>query len=239
MPNDFFEFKKFTVFQKDCAMKVCTDACLFGAWVADILTEMNAENILDIGTGTGLLSSMIAQKNKEAKIDAIEIDEKAARQAASNFAASQWQERLKVFNIAIQNFIPEKKYDFIICNPPFFENDLKGKNAKRNLALHDTSLTLNELPKCIDALISANGKFALLLPYSRTNFFVEMAFDRKLFLQKKILVKQTENHQFFRSMCLFGKEKLVEECEYIFIKDAQNEYSAAFAALLKDYYLSL
>ncbi|MEO8711563.1 MAG: methyltransferase, partial [Parafilimonas sp.] len=172
MPNDYFRFKQFIITQDKCAMKVCTDACLFGAWAAHN-PQLEASNILDIGTGTGLLSLIYAQKNMHASIDAIEIDEAAVQQARENFEASIWKERLHVYNTSIQQFATSsnKKYDVIICNPPFYENDLKSENKQRNLALHSDALTLEELISDVDLLLGDDGSFFVLLPFHRTKYF--------------------------------------------------------------------
>lgn len=243
MRNNYFSFKRFTVQQQHCAMKVCTDACLFGAWLAEKTTRFpkKALRILDIGTGTGLLSLMVAQKFKAAKIDAAEIDEPAAMQAANNFEASPWKERLKVFNESIQHFnqSTNQLYNLIICNPPFFENDLKSCDDKRNIALHGEALSLEELVSIIDARLSEDGNFAVLLPYHRTGFFEQLAAERKFYLKEKILVKQTPKHNYLRSMLLFCRQKIKVTEKEITIKNESNIYSAEFTALLKDYYLNL
>src|SRR5437763_249939 len=137
MPNDFFRFKQFTIQQQYCAMKVCTDACLFGAWTVSTITneKLPAGYVLDIGAGTGLLSLMLVQQLKNSIIHAIEIDGAAAKQAGENFVASPWGEQLNIFNTAIQSFSPTQRYDFITTNPPFFQDDLASPNAQRNIAL--------------------------------------------------------------------------------------------------------
>ena len=239
MPNNYFQFKQFIILQGNCAMKVTTDGCLFGAWTASAISQLSAVNsILDIGTGTGLLSLMIAQKSN-ATIKAVEIDEPAATQAQHNFAASPWANRLQVYNTSIQQFTqqPTKQFDFIITNPPFFENDLKSHNANRNTALHSSVLSFGELLGAIQKLLLPNGKFAILLPFHRLDFFVGLAVNAGFYLHQKTLVKQTPKHLNFRAILLFGYEvKSMQEKEII-IK-VEDEYTADFSDLLKDYYLN-
>jgi tRNA1Val (adenine37-N6)-methyltransferase len=241
MPNDFFRFKQFTIYQQYCAMKVCTDACLFGAWTASIITneKLPAGYVLDIGAGTGLLSLMLAQELKGSIIHAVEIDAAAARQAGENFEASPWGGQLDVFNTSIQFFSPGQQYDFIITNPPFFQNDLASPNAQRNVALHSHQLSLEELITVIQTHLSAQGYFAVLLPYQRTPLFETLAQRAGFCLQKRALVQQTPKHNLFRSMLLFGREQKISEQTTIIIKDARGNYTDAFVSLLKNYYLYL
>lgn len=249
MANSFFQFKQFTVQQEHCAMKVTTDACLFGAWCASIVHRQLStvyrpssivHRLLDIGTGTGLLSLMIAQKNNDIKIDAIEIDEQAATQSASNFQLSLWKNQLNVHHIAVQQFNQnDQPYDFIISNPPFFHNDLKSDHSKRNLALHSEALSLEELLQSIKINLTDDGKFAVLLPYHRTAYFEKTAGTEKFYPEEKVVVKQTPHHPFFRSMLLFSKQPTTSTQKEIIIKDEFNDYSTAFKELLKDYYLYL
>ena len=241
MPNSYFKFKQFTINQEKCAMKVCTDACLFGAWAASYLSacQPNTSNVLDIGTGTGLLSLMIAQKLPFATIDAVEINRLAAEQAAENFTASDWQSNFTVFHQPLQNFTSAKRYDFIISNPPFYENDLLATNAARNSALHSADLTIFSLIKAIKNHLQNSGSFALLLPYHRTKECECLANKSGFFLQKKMLVRQTEQHSFFRSLTLFSTEKHTVEMAEMAIKNATGKYTEAFTALLQDYYLHL
>lgn len=239
MPNHYFQFKQFTIQQGNCAMKVTTDGCLFGAWVSSVICQLPSFNsILDIGCGTGLLSLMIAQKTNAA-IDAVEIDNAAATQAQQNFAASPWVNRLRVYNTSIQAFNQPaiKRYNFIITNPPFFNNDLKSDNAKRNIALHSSVLSLEELLLCIQNLLLATGKFAILLPYYRLDFFTGLASNAGFYLQKKTVVKQTPKHAYFRVLLLFGYDEKIVQQEEIIIK-ADNQYTEVFKVLLTDYYLT-
>lgn len=239
MPNDYFKLKQFTVNQGNCAMKVCTDACLFGAWVASTINnkKFNPENILDIGAGTGLLSLMLAQKTT-ALISAIEIDEAAAIQTRQNFQASPWNDRLKIYNQSIQSFNALHKFDLVISNPPFYNNALQSADEKRNLALHTTSLSYHDLISSANNLLSENGLFAVLLPFSNAAAFIELADKLHIYLINRTNVKQTTAHSFFRSMMLFSKKQQPLQTNEISIKE-NNNYTADFVELLKVYYLYL
>lgn len=237
MSNTYFQFKQFTVHQDACAMKVCTDACLFGAWVAEKVKGAEVKTVLDIGAGTGLLSLMLAQKTKVI-VDAVEVDEAAAKQARENFKASPWSNRLKVINEPIQHYKADVKYDFIVSNPPFFDNDLKSKDHQRNVALHSRQLTSDDLITSIKRLLVDEGYFALLLPYNRSLHYEHLAKSEGFYLLEKVSVKQTETHSFFRSILLFSTfdKPLVEE--ELIIKIGGG-YSPKLVELLKDYYLYL
>ena len=143
MANTYFQFRQFIIHQDRCAMKVTTDACLFGAWVANQIKNTGSEfsTALDIGTGTGLLSLMVSQKN-DLKIDTIEIEDDAFEQLKENIADSPWKDRINLFHNDVRNFIFNQQYDVIFSNPPFYENELKSDDAKRNLALHGTNYHL-------------------------------------------------------------------------------------------------
>ncbi len=240
MANTFFQFKQFTVHQDKCAMKVCTDACLFGAWVAEKVCDENwkLDNILDIGAGTGLLSLMLAQKLTNAAIDAIEINPDAAKQAANNFQSSLWSNRFNIIEADIKSIEATKKYDLIISNPPFFDNDLKSPHADRNLALHSSELSIEQLVRIAKNLSAKDGKFAVLLPFHRAEETEELARSCGFFSEEKILVRQTDKHPFFRVMFIFGKTGAPLKTSEIVIKQ-NNVYSPQFIELLRDYYLYL
>ena len=219
-------------------MKVCTDACLFGALISENLSYK--KNILDIGTGTGLLSLMYAQKNTDAKIDAVEIDKDAAEQARENIFHSIWKENIEVYHQSIQQFANARntRYDLILSNPPFFENDLKSPDERRNSALHSSDLSLEELVKTACELLAETGSFCVLLPFSRTEYFTRLAEEKNLYPSHQYLIRQTEKHAFFRSVLFFSKMEHEKINEEIIIKTNET-YSLRFTKLLKDYYLHL
>jgi tRNA1Val (adenine37-N6)-methyltransferase len=168
MPNPFFHFKHFTVYHDRSGMKVTTDGCLFGAWCAREMQEEKPalKHILDIGTGTGLLSLMIAQKNK-VEIDAVEIDASSSQQAAENIAASPWKNNIRVYHYDILDFSFDTVYDAIASNPPFYERELESENVQKNLAHHGHGLKMKPLLHFIKKQLKEDGHFYLLLPYKR------------------------------------------------------------------------
>ena len=217
-------------------MKVCTDACILGAWTALKGQSFSIKNILDIGCGTGLLSLMLVQKI-DATIDAIEINNAAAEQAAENIAASPWPDRINIVQSSIQDLKTITKYDLIICNPPFYEDDLRSDNENKNAAKHDTTLKLEELLALIKENLSEDGKAAVLMPFHRTAYFETTAKEKSLFTEEKLLIKQTPAHDHFRSIVFlslkFNDEPIVNE---LIIHDGQRNYTEEFKDLLNDYY---
>ncbi|MDQ6762762.1 MAG: methyltransferase [Bacteroidota bacterium] len=219
-------------------MKVCTDSCVFGAWAAEKAASRSPKKILDIGTGTGLLSLMVAQK-KSVTIDAIDIDENAAAQANENFEASPWNKKLKAFCENILTWKNDSKYDCIISNPPFFESDLLPEQEGKKNSKHANSLTLYDLVGVVDALLEDDGFLCVLLPYSRTEYFREEARKHSLFVNEKLDIKQSKKHSYFRTALLLTREQNPVRQNELAIKNDMNEYTPGFVTLLKDYYLYL
>ena len=220
-------------------MKVTTDGCLFGALVADEISKTkHPQTILDIGTGTGLLALMLAQKLM-AVIDAIEIDSDAAAQAKRNFSASKWSDRLYLINQDVNKFKFETRYDVIISNPPFYENELKSVNKKRNTALHHEGLLLKTLASVISKNLNENGSCFLLLPYKRRNEIDNLLNEADLAVNKKWLIRQTTDHDFFRIIIEVKFPQKITTTpltEEVSIKN-KSGYTSAFVDLVKDYYL--
>jgi tRNA1Val (adenine37-N6)-methyltransferase len=221
-------------------MKVTTDACLFGAWLAEEVKtkKLKIKNVLDAGAGTGLLSLMFAQKNPDVVIDAIEIDDDSYQQAKKNIKASPWHNRINILHGDIKTFSFEKKYDLIISNPPFYEKEIKSNNPKKNVAHHDEGFLFDDLLMIIKKNLSPHGFFSLLLPFKR-NVEAKKLLRNFLVLQM-ILIKQTPAHNYSRTILLGcqknEKETMIDE---ILICDDQNQYTNEFKNLLKDYYLHL
>lgn len=219
-------------------MKVCTDACLQGAYTAAYLRGSNVRRILDIGTGTGLLSLMLAQELPDTVFHAIELDVAAAGQAAANFEASPWNRRLSVMVADARELPVTEAYDFIITNPPFYETALKSSDKLRNLAMHATTLDYRALLQVIAAQLNPSGAFSVLLPYSVFDGFRELAAAEGYLPEKILHVKQSEKHDRFRTIGIFRRNAGTADTHTIVIKGA-DQYTVEFTVLLKPYYLYL
>lgn len=239
MPNSYFQFKQFLVEQGQTAMKVTTEACAFGAWI--VQQELQPRRILDIGTGTGLLSLMLAQYYT-CPIDGVEIDEAAAKQAASNFEVSPWSDRLHIIHTDIQSFasITAQKYDLIISNPPFFATHHLSDHSGRNKALHQGLLTQKELLASVKALLSEKGKFAVIYPLFEASQFLSFAETVKLKLSSQLFLKDKESKPALRQFQMLqnGEDASNEPTELV-IKNESGDYTDTFVDWLKPYYLHL
>jgi tRNA1Val (adenine37-N6)-methyltransferase len=235
MGNSYFKFKQFTIHQDKCAMKVCTDACIFGAWSARHFSH--AVRILDIGSGTGLLMMMMAQQS-QGSIDGIELVAGCHEQLIENISQNNWKERLHAYHGDVKKFEAGQQYDLIISNPPFFEGDLKSDCNAEQLAKHSKELTLQELFQSVLKFISSEGSFNILIPYHRYEETIRLASQSDLNLQRELLVRQTEKHSFFRAILSFSTHSRSCITEELTIKE-NGQYTAAFIDLLKDYYLYL
>lgn len=187
---DSFQFKQFIIQQDRCAMKVGTDGVLLGAW-AD-----GGTRILDIGTGTGVIALMMAQRFSKAQVMAVEIDGDACQQARENGAKSPFKERVSFIHDTIQHFTAEYErkncFDCIVCNPPFFENSLKNNNPITSLARHNDQLPWGELVECVNSLITDNGVFSVILPKDACDKLTEIIYIKgyKEYRSCKLLTKE-------------------------------------------------
>lgn len=238
MSNSYFRFKQFTIVQENCAMKTSTDACIFGAWIAERIT--GHDRVLDIGSGTGLLMMMLAQKST-AIIHGIELNVSCFHQLEQNVSQNNWKHRLRAYQGDIRTFSFDHKYDFIITNPPFYENDLPSNKTENNVAKHSHELTLNELITAIDNNLTKDGAFGILLPFARWDYFDALAVRQNFFLQEKLFIKHSPVHNFSRAILLYNRHKSEKPLsfEMSIYSHEDGGYTPAFVDLLKDYYLYL
>lgn len=236
MPNDYFQFKEFTIHQGDCAMKVSTDACYFGA----IVDVSKAKSILDIGAGTGLLSLMIAQRSN-AQINAVELDENAFNQARKNVEESPWSFQITHSSVQDYTLTNNSEFDHIICNPPFFVNSMKSEAKERNMARHTDTLSFDDLNDSIKRLLSDSGKASILLPISEKERFLASASKANLHLINQITFKDkpSSNDRKARVILVLSKHNKPVEKTMHYLKNEDGEYSEEFKVLLKPYYLHL
>ena len=232
MSNPFFRFKQFTVFHDLCAMKVGVDGVLLGAW-ADY---QNIKYALDVGTGSGLIALMLAQRT-EAFIHAIDIDENSCKQAEINFKNSPFRDRLIIEQIAFQNFSSFVKYDLIVSNPPYFVNSLKSPDKNRNLARHNECLPLDVLFNKSASILNPYGKATFILPFDQLETANKLAIDNKLFLCRKSLVSSIQNHPPKRVLLEFSlmNQDMTEDSFYI--GKTKQTYSEKYKVLTEDFYL--
>lgn len=203
MSNDFFRFKQFTVHQADCAMKVGTDGVLLGAWHA---IGGQPAHILDVGTGTGLIALMLAQRFGSATVTAIEIDSDAARQAQRNIAESPFAEKISIVNTAFQDYEAEDgQFDLIVSNPPYFCNALENPDAARATARHASSLSFRCLISRAARMLNEKGEFAVILPTESVGAFLSEACISGFHLTAHTAVKTVERKQPSRHMLLLAK----------------------------------
>lgn len=237
MSSDVFAFKQFKIKQDKCAMKVGTDAVLLGAW-----TECgNAKKILDVGTGTGVLALMLAQKS-EATIWAIDIDKDSFIEAKENAYQSKWNDRLNVLNISMQEFTKENSSDFdvIISNPPYFTDAYKAKELSRNTARHTDELPFDQLIECVIKLLSEDGHFFSILPYNEAIQFKNMASKNNLYLIKSTRVKTKPEKEPKRLLMMYSKKQAIQiEDELVIELDERHHYTQQYIDLTKDYYLDI
>ena len=241
MPNDYFQFKQFRIEQGACAQKVSTDACLLGA----AAPLAGASRVLDLGTGTGLLALMAAQRAPAACIEAIEIDPIAAAQAAANVAASPWADRISVRPLSLAAYAASwpAPFSHIVCNPPFFRQSLPSPDAARTVARHAgaASLTHHELAAFSAAFLLPAGTLTVLLPPNEMAHFEQEAQAVGLATQARLVLRHQASGRVTRCINRFGPERptIVVETE-LAIKAADGQaYSSVFKELLADFYLAL
>lgn len=231
---DYFDFKQFRVYQQKSAFKVGTDSVLLGAWV----DPSSASAILDIGTGTGLLALMMAQKSP-AKITAIEPDGQSYEEAVSNAGISPWGNSINIINTRVQDYHPAgAEFDLIISNPPFFRGSLHNKDERLSRSRHDCDLSSRELLEVARRLMSTGGTFCLVLPYAESALFIAEAADFGLYCNRILKVKPLPSSPVKRVLMEFGRKKKELHQSFLTIeKGERHEYTAAYRKLTAAYYL--
>ncbi len=217
-------------------MKVGTDAVLLGSWV----NPSNAKSILDIGTGTGIIALMLAQRSG-ARIDAIDIDSNAFIQATENVNVCKWKDRIQVHHTSLQQFAATEihKYDLIVSNPPYFIDSSKAFEESRTNARHTDHLPFDDLLKGVLQLLNSTGKFYIILPIKEGEFFREMAENNKLYLTKLTRVFTRSDKPEKRLLMRFEfTKRMLSEDSIVIEEDERHSYTPAYRALLKDYYMA-
>jgi len=237
MANNFFRFKQFTVYQNDRVLKVSTDSVLLGAW----LPAGDYKKILDVGTGTGLLALMMAQRFPKSEIDAVEIDPESAAIAGKNFSLSSFQNRIKLFVTSIQEFSEKQSnngYHLIISNPPYFENQKPAASEKKNIQKHNKYLSSGELAAIVKLLLEEEGVFALILPPKEGEQFIATARFHGLYcIQMTEVFVRSKQTQPKRRLLLFSKNQKPLITSKLFLENDMGGRSKEFQNLTSSFYL--
>ena len=234
-----FQFKKFSIEQDRCAMKIGTDSVLLGAWTP---IDNHPYSILDIGAGTGILALMLAQRSSAEQIDALEIDEDAYEQATDNFENSPWNDRLFCYHAALDEFVeePEDEYDLIVSNPPFYAENYSSGDEARDTARFSEALPFEELIEAADLLLSENGIFSVVIPNKEEERFVALAAESELYPLKITKAKGTPETEIKRSLLAFSRTKLESvPIDELVIETSRHQYTPEYIQLTKDFYLKM
>lgn len=230
-------FKQFELRQDNCSMKVNTDGVLLGAW-SKIDQKTNA---LDIGTGTGVIALMLAQRAPVLKVDAIEIDDASFLQAFDNIAKSKFHNRIEVIHQPIQTYSEQigKQYDLIVSNPPYFNTGLLVKNRLKANARHTINLSHHELLSAVNKLLTTKGHFDLILPYTESLQFIQKAEEHNFYINLITKVFPKIDKPIERLLMRFSRtsKHLTEDQLIIQNSDTPNDYSKDFRSLTKDFYI--
>ena len=235
LTDAMFQFKEFSIHQDRTAMKVGTDGVLLGAW-ADL---EQAYRILDIGTGTGLIALMAAQRNNHAYIDAIEIEEHAFKQAQENIAASPWKDRIHIEHTPLQYYSPNTRYDCIVCNPPFFINSTKNPSDSRTLARHNDTLPHEELVDHAKRLLTSEGKLHLILPIGEAQDLIAYAQKVNFHITHLTYVHSTPCKPPKRLLIELSIKQNAYYEDNITIELGRHRYSEAYIKLTRQFYLHM
>jgi len=234
MANNYFSFKQFTIYQDKCAFKVGTDGVLLGAY-ADVT---GTTNVLDVGTGSGLIALMIAQRC-DAVIIAIEPDEESFNQACSNFLNSSWNNRIKSFNIDVQSYQPDNlKFDLIVSNPPYFTGSLKNPDPRKSASRHNDSLSTFEMLGAVSRLLNEEGKFQVIMPYAEGNILIAEAYEHGLFCNCILRIKPLPASEVRRLILTFSRHRIKVTEKFLTIEHGlRHDFTEEYMNLTREFYL--
>jgi tRNA1Val (adenine37-N6)-methyltransferase len=229
-----FKFKQFEIDQSGCAMRINTDGVLLGA----VAAKPEAKDILDIGTGTGVIALMLAQRFPEARVDAVEIDEQAAHAAAKNVHNAPFSERMKVVHVAIEDYSTENTYDLIVSNPPYFVNDLKNPEYRKGIARHANAIFFEQLLRRVAGMLRKEGRFWFILPLKQAMNMIEMAGAYGLKEAVVLHLHSDEHKPEIRRIVCLDYSGLPAQHQNLYIYAAEGIYTDAYKLLLKDFFLA-
>lgn len=230
-----FRFKQFSILQDKSAMKVGTDGVLLGAWTP----VKNATSILDVGTGTGLIALMLAQRTLNAHIDAVEVEDEAYVEATVNFKNAPWSDRLKIYKDSFLEFQTDCKYDLIVSNPPYYTDTYKQPSSERMLARHVGELTFKSLLEKVAGLLSEQGTCAFIIPYKEEESFLKLGENLGLFPKKIERIKGRVDLPFKRSLLYLTQELTSVEEKELVIEKGRHIYTDEYIKLTKLFYLKM
>ncbi|MEO1514256.1 MAG: methyltransferase [Bacteroidota bacterium] len=230
-----FRFKQFTIAHDRCAMKVGTDGVLLGAWAS----VGKARRILDIGTGSGVIAIMLAQRQQGADVIGVEIDEQACEQAAANMAASPFADHLQAVLSPIQAYASQEStsFDLIVSNPPFFSGGVLSIDQDRSSVRHTVKLPHGDLLRSVRGLLAQDGRFCVILPYLEGLRFVEMAHHYNIHCSRQTEVIPIEGKTANRLLLEFVKEPVESSQESLCIRNNPEQFTEAYRSLTADFYL--
>jgi tRNA1Val (adenine37-N6)-methyltransferase len=233
--NDFFQFKQFTIHQYGSIFKVGTDGVILGAY-ADV---SGAKRILDIGSGTGLIAIMLAQRS-EAEIIALEPVRDAFRQLVENIEACKWKDRITPINKSLQEYMPDSKFDLIISNPPYFINSLRNPDSEKSFSRHNDNLSHYDLLTGISELLDQNGRFQVIMPFAEGNVFIAEAAGYGLYCNNILKIRPLPTSEIRRLVLTFSRDKTKPTEKFLTIEHGpRQQFTEEYKSLMKDFYLKL
>lgn len=233
MGNDHFHFKQFTLNQGRCAFKVGTDGVILGAY-AD---AGDVQSILDIGSGTGLIAIMLAQRSN-AVIFAIEPDVESFAQMAENVSACKWSDRINIVNTRLQEYHPGIKFDLIVSNPPYFTRSLRNPDARKSDTRHDDSLPHKELLECASGLLAENGKFQVIMPLAEGRLLIDEAISYGLYCNEILNIRPSPASEINRVVITFSGKDVEASGKYLITGDGRRTpFTEEYRNLTKEFYI--